>query len=130
MGLNNIGATIGGVLKSLIVAVDTNGNIASAHTTVDQNGAPIVVALDSSLAALLAAERPYQGVVAMAVGTAQPAQRALRVNCTAAGNVSLTYADGSTDVIPVNVGLSYIAGAITTVNSVGTTATATYANMK
>ena len=62
----------------------------------------------------------------------QPAQRqrAIRINCSAAGNVSLTYADGSVDVIPVSVGLSYIAGAITTINTAGTTATATYAAMK
>lgn len=211
MALNNVGATIGGVLKNLIVAVDVNGNIASAHTTIDQNGAPVVVAQDgtdasgvtmppggvgirgwlsgsyglassilaavtgilrvnvqntsfpvtgaffqatqpvsattlplptgaadaatlaavnSKLAALLAVEQPFQGAIAMVVGTAQPAQRAVRINCTVAGNVGLTYVDGSTDVIPVNVGLSYIAGAITTINSAGTTATATYATMK
>lgn len=250
MALDKVGATIGGVLKSLTVALDTNGNIASAHTTVDQNGVAIAVAQDGTdvptitppaggvgirgwlsglygvgnsvlaalagtlkvnvqnasvavtgtffpatqpisattlplpagaataanqpalnadggaqshvmnfpatqaisaaalplptgaadaatlaavntkLGALLAIEQPYQGVVAMAVGTAQAAQRAVRINCTTAGNVSLTYADGSVDVIPVSVGLSYIAGAITTINSAGTTATATYAAMK
>ena len=211
MALNNVGATIGGVLKNLVVAVDSNGNIASAHTTIDQNGAPIAVAQDGTdapgvtpptggagirgwlsglfglgtsvlaaltgvlrvnvqnaslavtgaffqatqpvsavalplptgaadaatlsainvkLAALLAAELPYQGTVAMVVGTPQAAQRAVRIACTAAGNVALTYADGSTDVIPVNVGLSYLTGAITTINSAGTTATATFAAMK
>ena len=250
MALDKVGATIGGVLKSLTVALDSNGNIASAHTTVDQNGVAIGVAQDGTdspaisppaggvgirgwlsglygigtsiltalggilkvnvqnaslavtgtffpatqpvsvialplptgaataanqpainadggalshvmnfpamqaisatalplptgaadavtlaaintkLGALLAAEQPYQGVVAMVVGTAQAAQRAIRINCSAAGNVSLTYADGSVDVIPVSVGLSYIAGAITTINNAGTTATATYAAMK
>lgn len=250
MALNIVGATIGGVLKSLVVAVDPNGNIASAHTTIDQNGVPIAVAQDGTdvtgatppaggvgirgwlsglfglgtsiltaltgslrvnvqnaslavtgaffqatqpvsasalplpagaataanqpaisadggaqahvmnfpatqaisaatlplptgaadaatlaainakLAALLAAEQPYQGVIGMVVGTAQAAQRAVRINCTVAGTVGLTYVDGSTDVIPINVGLSYVAGAITTINAAGTTATATYATMR
>ena len=66
----------------------------------------------------------------MAVDQAQASQRAVRINCTTAGNVSLTYADGSTDVIPIAAGLNYLAGAVTTVNSVGTTAVATFANMK
>ena len=44
--------------------------------------------------------------------------------------MALTYVDGSTDTVAVAVGLSYIAGAFTTVNSAGTTATATYANMR
>ena len=92
--------------------------------------AATLAAINAKLAALLAAEQPYQGVVTMVVGTAQAAQRAVRINCTTAGNVSITYADGSVDVIPVNVGLSYVAGAVTTINSAGTTASATYATMK
>lgn len=87
-------------------------------------------AINTKLAALLAAEMPPQGAVAMVVGTAQTAQRAMRVNCTVAGNVSFTYADGTTDTVMANVGTSYFAGAITTVNTNGTTATATYANIK
>ncbi len=84
----------------------------------------------TALAALQATEAPFQGVVVMTPDQAQTAQRAIRINCTVAGNVSLTYVDGSKDTIPVAVGLNYIAGAFTTVNSAGTSATATYANMR
>lgn len=86
--------------------------------------------ISATLTALQTSEAPYQGVVAMIVDQAQASQRAVRINCTAAGTVSLTYADGSTDVIPIAAGLNYVSGAVTTVNSAGTTATATYANMK
>lgn len=86
--------------------------------------------ISATLTALQTSEAPYQGVVAMVVDQAQSSQRAVRINCTTGGTVSLTYADGSKDTIPVAAGLNYLAGAITTVNSVGTTAVATYANMK
>ena len=53
------------------------------------------------------------------------------MNCTNAGNVSITYSDGSTDTIPVAAGvLTVLRAAITKVNSSGTTATATYENWK
>jgi hypothetical protein len=86
--------------------------------------------ISSTLSAIQVSEAPYQGVVAMVVDQAQASQRAVRINCTTGGNVSLTYADGSKDVIPIAAGLNYVAGAVTTVNSAGTTAIATYANMK
>ncbi len=143
--LSNIASSIGGEIKRLLVALDPNGYVAPAHVLVDAAGAekgvsgntivvstaalplPAGAATDATLTAL---ERPYQGIVPMTVGTTYPAQRALRINCTSAGNVSVTYADGSVDVLPMNVGLSYVAGAFTAVNSSGTTATATYANVK
>eukprot|EP01037_Dinobryon_pediforme_P007620 gene7620-7684_t len=46
----------------------------------------------------------FQGAVAMVVGTAQTAQRSIGILCTAAGNVALALADGSSLVIPVSVG--------------------------
>ena len=84
----------------------------------------------SWLKALAGYERPFYGATALTVGTAATAGRALRISCTAAGNVSVTYSDASTDTFPVNVGLSIIPGEFTTVNTSGTTATATYANLK
>lgn len=115
-----------GQLKALVntfktaITVTLNGMLPVGTNRIGDVGTPD----------LLAVERPYQGAVAMVVGTAQTAQRAVRIACTAAGNVSFTYTDGTTDVIPVQVGLSVWAGAITTVNTAGTTATATYANLK
>lgn len=92
--------------------------------------AATLIKMGTAISALQSSEAPYQGVVAIALDQAQTPQRAIRINCTVAGNVSLAYVDGSKDIVPVQVGLSYIPGAITTVNSAGTTATATYANMK
>ena len=92
--------------------------------------ATVLGKINTAITALQASEAPYQGIVAMTVDQVQPAQRAIRINCTTAGTVSLTYADGSKDIVPVAVGLSYIAGAFTTVNGAGTSATATYANMR
>jgi hypothetical protein len=73
---------------------------------------------------------PYKGAVPMTVGTPVAAARALRINCGTAGDVSVTYADNSIDVFTVTAGLSIIPGAIVSVNASGTTAVATYANLK
>jgi hypothetical protein len=85
----------------------------------------------ANLLALIGTNKPYQGAIAMTAGSAVAAQRAIRVVCTVAGNITLTYADGSTDTVPVDVGLTIIPGAFTQVaipNSGG--ATATFANLK
>ncbi len=68
---------------------------------------------------------------AMTVGTAYPYGRSLKANCTATGNVSVTYADGSTDTWVISAaGTTVLPIAVTTVNTSGTTATCTYANLK
>jgi hypothetical protein len=73
----------------------------------------------------------FQGEVALTVGTADSqARRSLKAVCTAAGNVSVTYADGSTGVWPAVVGAQTWPIAITTVNTSGTTAACAYANLK
>ena len=100
----------------------TNASLATLATA--------LAGLQTTMTALQQSEAPFQGVVPMTLDQAQATQRAVRIVCTTAGTVSLTYADGSKDVIPIAVGLSYIAGAVTTVNSAGTTATATFANMR
>ncbi len=119
-------------LSAILTAL--NGTLAVSATAlplpIGAADAATLSAINTKLAALLAAEMPPQGAVAMIVGTAQTAQRAVRVNCTVAGSVSFTYADGTTDTVMANVGTSYVAGAITTINTNGTTAAATYANIK
>lgn len=51
------------------------------------------------------------------------------VNCTVAGNVTVRLAATGTHVIPVDVGYSAYPYRVIGVNTTGTTATATYANM-
>ncbi len=55
--------------------------------------------------------------------------RALEINCTVAGNVSMVLGSGKTIVRPVNVGLSRLSYEVRRINVTGTTATATYFNM-
>lgn len=71
----------------------------------------------------------FTGEVAMTVGTAYPAGRSLKINCTVAGNVTVTYADASTGVWRAEVGIMTLPIAVTKVNTSGTTATATYFNL-
>ncbi len=73
---------------------------------------------------------PFQGEVAMTVGTTYAAQRSLKAICTAAGNVSVTYTDSSTGVWAAAVGTNTFPVAATAVNASGTTATCTYSNLK
>lgn len=75
-------------------------------------------------------EASISGAVAMTVGTTYAAGRQLAINCTVAGNVSITFTDTSVYVFPVNPGFSAFPFAVTAVNASGTTATATYANFK
>lgn len=73
---------------------------------------------------------PFAGVVAMTVGTSYAAQRSIGANCTAAGNMSVTFSDASTLVVPVQVGFQTFPFAVTAVNTSDTTATCTYVNLK
>lgn len=71
----------------------------------------------------------FTGVKAMTVGTTYAPGRSLWINCTVAGNVAVTFFDGSTLIFAVSVGPSMLPFAVTEVNSSGTTATATYYEM-
>ena len=66
----------------------------------------------------------------MTIGTTYAAQRSIGVLCTTAGNIVVTFADASTLVLPVYVGWQTFPFAVTTINASGTTATATYYNLK
>ncbi len=72
---------------------------------------------------------PYTGAVALTVGTSAAAGRGLAIVCTAAGAVSVTFPDASVLVFPVQTGLTVLPFKVTRVNTSGTTATATYANL-
>lgn len=88
-----------------------------------------VTGVDGTLDTTDAGNASFTGAVAMTVGTSYAAARSIFINCTVAGNISLTFFDGSTLVTPVNVGVTILPFAVTKVNSSGTTATATYANL-
>ena len=59
------------------------------------------------------AERPLSGSLTFVPGgTDAPPRRALRISCTAAGNVAMKLADDSVETIPVDVGLSILPYAV------------------
>lgn len=77
-------------------------------------------------------ERSYRGSRPLTKGDAVAVARvgrALQVICTVAGDVSFLMTDGSTNTVPVNVGLSILTYEVLRVLSTGTTATATFANL-
>ena len=73
----------------------------------------------------------YRGGVAMTVGTlTYQAWRGVGVNATVAGNVSIQMADGSAIVVTVPVGWTELKFSAVGINSSGTTATATYYDLR
>lgn len=72
-----------------------------------------------------------QGVVAISgLGVTVTPGRALAVICTGAGNVAMQFPDGSSITVPVAVGYSAFQFAVVQVLAAGTTATATYYNLR
>lgn len=122
-------------LHSLPVVLSSDGPfIQAVGTSSDaaQSDPTQTASLVAVLKGLLSVERPIQGAVALTPADtgSSTVGRMLAVNCTVAGNVSLVFADGSNHVIPVSVGYTTLPFAVTRVNVTGTTATATYANLK
>ncbi|PPQ39877.1 hypothetical protein SAMN06265338_101721 [Rhodoblastus acidophilus] len=73
---------------------------------------------------------PFSGAVAMTVGTVYAAQRSLGVLCAASGNVQMLLSDGSGLTLPVTPGWQTFPFAVIQVVAAGTTATASYFNLK
>ena len=71
-----------------------------------------------------------RGAYALTVGTPALPGRVFAVICTTAGNVAVQFADGSTLTVPVATGLTLLPFMVAQVLSSGTTATATYANLR
>lgn len=97
--------------------------LAPTATAVKQDEAKVV------LASILASNAPFGGRVAMTVGIAVTPGRAIEIVASAAGNVALTFADGSTTVVAIAAGTTILDYAVTTVTAAGTTATATYGKL-
>lgn len=76
------------------------------------------------------AEPSISSITALVVGTAAKEGRQLQIVCTVAGNVAVTFPDGSINTIPVGAGLTTLPWAVVKINTSGTTATATYANLR
>jgi hypothetical protein len=74
----------------------------------------------------------WAGEVQMTLGTPVQSLRGFKANCTAAGNVNVTYVDGSTGNYSVAIGTNIIASQVTTINGpgAGTTAVCTYSEMR
>lgn len=91
----------------------------------------VTLASDSSGLDGGGAEAPIQGAVEITPSDTVfvAAGRMFRIVCTAAGNVKVKYADGSTDTFPVEIGLTRLPDAVIQVFVTGTTATASYANL-
>lgn len=73
--------------------------------------------------------RTIRGAVPIALDTPAPPGAKFVVNATVAGNVSVTFRDGSAHVMAVPIGYTAYDYEIRQVNTAGTTATATYANL-
>ncbi len=134
--VRTLAKTINAPAKTQVMALDVGGGDASAESLLAVGTAkmaasiPVTIASDDTLTAqILAQQIPIQGVVPLTVGTAAAAGRGLRIICTTAGNVAIQFVNGSTDTIPVSVGLTILNFAVTEILSSGTTATATYANL-
>ena len=104
-------------------AVTLNGTAAPKHIGVKNGNATDLQVTDASTASV-------SGRIALTVGTPAAAGREFCAICTAAGNVSVTFADASVGVYPLGIGLNVFPLQVTQVNSAGTTATATYENWK
>jgi hypothetical protein len=105
-----------------IPLADGTTAFAAASVAIDTTGAPVGTGGSSG-----SSSGPYTTATAMTVGTAYPAGRGWQAVCTAAGNVSLTLSGGSTNVVPLAIGLTILPFSVTQVNSA--TATGTYANL-
>lgn len=72
----------------------------------------------------------FQGVVVMTVGVVYPVQRSVGILATISGNVTFEFTDNSTINLPVFAGWQTFPFACKEIVSSGTTATASYYNMK
>ena len=85
----------------------------------------------ATLTALLEAQGvPFAGAVPMTVGTTYGAQRSVGVLCTVAGNIEFQFTDASTLTLPAYVGWQTFPFACIQIVAAGTTATATFFNLK
>jgi hypothetical protein len=105
------------------LAVAAAAPAASAQTRTDSGGTIVSGVYDTQ-------SSPFQGATAMTTGTTYAAQRSVGVLATVAGNVEFQFPDASTITLPVYAGWQTFPFACAQIVSSGTTATATYYNLK
>ena len=115
-------AVVGGATSALQIA--SNSSLTTIATNLPAKGVALISASTP------VTESAITGVVAVTVGTTYAVGRQLLINCSIAGNVSVTFQDASVLIFPVNAGLTILQWAITSVTTANTTATATYAILK
>jgi hypothetical protein len=112
------GQTVGvSSLPSLPAGANTIGSVNVANLPANQPVSDIQSA-------------PFAGVVALSAGTVYAAQRSLGVLCSTAGNVQLQLSDGSSVTLPVAPGWQTFPFAVVQIVAAGTTAAASYFNLK
>jgi hypothetical protein len=120
-------------LSSLLTALGSpfqaGGSIGNASFGATQSGA-WSVAISGTPTINDSQSAPFSGAASMTVGTVYPAQRSVGVLCTIAGNVQFQFSDGSTITLPVVPGWQTFPFASTQIVPTGTTATATFYNLK
>ncbi|HUO53843.1 MAG TPA: hypothetical protein VMU18_03810 [Rhodoblastus sp.] len=92
--------------------------------------ATIVTTLAGTLIVSDAQNVPCAGAVAMSVGTTYAPARSVGVLCSVAGNAVLQFPDNSTATVQLSPGWQSFPFACTQIVAAGTTATATYFNLK
>lgn len=130
LGAKADAAYAGSGAASVVALLKAIWNELASTLSVSWTGSPNVTVANASLTVSDSQSAAVSGVVAMTVGSIYAAARSVGVLCTVAGNVSFTFSDASTLVIPVVPGWQTFPFAVTQVNSAGTTATATYFNLK
>lgn len=105
----------------LQVTAGPGGDVTTGGTNSDAQGVAWVQ---------VTVQLPYEGSVAMVVGTPlAQVVRAVQVVASVAGNVSILMKDGSSNVVPVVVGMTVLPYAALGINTSGTTATASYTGL-
>jgi hypothetical protein len=92
--------------------------------------ASIVSALSGTLSVSDPSNAPFSGVVAMTVGTTYAPARSVGILCAVAGIVEFQFPDNSTIAIQVSPGWQSFPFACTQIVAAGTTANATFSNLK
>jgi hypothetical protein len=113
------------------VPLPTGAATAAGQPPLTLPGTPAASGITATVTGTIADSNsaPFQGEVAMTVGQTYTAARSVKAICTAAGSVSLVYANGSTGLWQAGVGMNTFPVAATSITSSGTTASCTYGNL-
>ena len=134
-GANLIGSVNVPSLPSLPAGANTIGSVnvsslPSLPAGANMIGSVNVANFPSSQSVSDVQNAPFSGAVAMTAGTVYAAQRSLGVLCTSSGNVQMQLSDSSSLTLPVAPGWQTFPFAVVQIVAAGTTATASFYNLK